>query len=63
MGGLRPPYPPTGFPARFAGGNGGDQFDLFGDSLGRGGLIDCNYYVFLLFFLKELILNQALRDN
>ena len=34
MEGLRPPYPPTGFPARFAGGNGGNYFDLFRLSLG-----------------------------
>ena len=34
MEGLRPPYPPSGFPARYAGGNGGNYFDLFRLSLG-----------------------------
>ena len=35
MGGLRPPYPPSGFPARFAGGNGANNFALFRHSLGK----------------------------
>ena len=32
-GGLSHERPPTGFPARYAGGNGGNNFDLFRLSL------------------------------